>query len=202
MMQFPVLFRPLFGNVLWRVSTQKKEIFLSFDDGPIPEVTPLVLEILAFYQWKATFFCVGENVAKYPELLNQILAGGHGVGNHTYNHMNGFKHGAKEYCDNILKASEYIPGKLFRPPHGKITISQLQGLKRDYKIVMWDIISYDYDKKMSSVAILKLMKKNLRKGSIVVFHDSLKARERVLDVLPKLLEFWISEGYTGAALSG
>jgi len=153
------------------------------------------LDILDTFGWKATFFCVGENVAKHPDLYREVLAKGHRTGNHSYNHIRGFRYTTDEYVQNVKKASEMIQSKLFRPPHGRMTFAQMKALRKEYDIVMWDVITYDYDQKRSPERILKTIKRNLRKGSVVVFHDSLKAKENVLEVLPKALEFWESEGY-------
>lgn len=201
MWQFPIAFRVFFGKVRWNVPTEKNEIFLTFDDGPVPEVTPYVLDLLDQYQWKATFFCVGENVAKHPEIFHEILKRGHKVGNHTFHHLNGLKHSCRDYLENVRMASELIPGNLFRPPYGKITPAQLKELKKEFNIVMWDLLTHDYSEKMTPERIFQLIQRELRKGSIVVFHDSVKAKDRVLKVLPAALEFWNSKGYTGGILS-
>ncbi|HQB28074.1 MAG TPA: polysaccharide deacetylase family protein [Paludibacter sp.] len=190
--RLPSLFFP---SLTWRVKTHSKLIYLTFDDGPVPQVTPQVLDILDTFGWKATFFCVGENVAKHPDLYREVLARGHRTGNHSYNHIRGFRYTTDEYVQNVKKASEMIQSKLFRPPHGRMTFAQMKALRKEYDIVMWDVITYDYDQKRSPERILKTIKRNLRKGSVVVFHDSLKAKENVLEVLPKALEFWESEGY-------
>lgn len=194
-MQFPVFLRPLFGRISWRVKTDSKLIYLTFDDGPVPEVTPRVLDILDHYGWKATFFCVGENVHKYPELYQEILRRGHHVGNHSYNHVRGFRLSVKDYVANVKKASELIDSKLFRPPHGRIRLSQIKALRKEYQIIMWDVITYDYDKKKSPEAIFNIIRRYLRKGSIVVFHDSIKAEKNVLSVLPKALTYWKEQNY-------
>jgi peptidoglycan-N-acetylglucosamine deacetylase len=199
-MQFPAVFRPLFGDVLWRVKTAEKKIYLTFDDGPVPEVTPAVLEILTRYGWKATFFCVGENVYRYPAVYQQIVDEGHQVGNHTYNHLKGWDSGLKSYVDNVNKASELIHSSLFRPPHGRIGFRQLNVLRKNYRIVMWDVITADYDARKSPEEVMRIVRNNIRPGSVVVFHDSLKARDRVLNVLPQAIEFWESEGYTWGLL--
>lgn len=199
-MQFPAVFRPLFGDVLWRVKTAEKKIFLTFDDGPVPEVTPAVLEILNRYGWKATFFCVGENVFRYPAIFQEIVADGHRVGNHTYNHLKGWECDLKTYVGNVEKASELIQSNLFRPPHGRIGFSQLGVLRKKYRIVMWDVITADYDSRKNPEQVMAIVRKHLRPGSVVVFHDSLKARERVLNVLPQAIEFWESEGYSWGLL--
>jgi peptidoglycan/xylan/chitin deacetylase (PgdA/CDA1 family) len=190
--------RPFFGKLLWKVEDAGKKIYLTFDDGPIPEVTPRVLDILDDFGWKATFFCVGENVKKYPELYDEILKRGHRTGNHSFNHLKGWNYNAEEYVQNVQKASEYIQSDLFRPPYGRITKKQAFIIRNVYKfkVVMWDVITYDYSKKQSTVQILKILRKNLRKGSIVVFHDSIKSEENVLNSLPKALEFWKSAGYS------
>ncbi|GAB1415692.1 polysaccharide deacetylase family protein [Paludibacter sp.] len=201
-MQVPGFIRLLFPNLTWRVRTIDKLIYLTFDDGPIPEVTPLVLDILDKYGWKATFFCVGDNVHKYPEVYVEILKRGHAVGNHTFNHVRGYRYSVEDYVENVRKASEFIDSKLFRPPHGRIKKSQIKALKDDYKIIMWDLITYDYDKNKNPDYILKTIKKNLRKGSVIVFHDSLKAKENVLEVLPKALEYWKEKGYSYGMLEG
>lgn len=199
-MQFPRFLRPLFGNVIWRANTSSKVIYLTFDDGPVPEVTPLVLDILDRYGWKATFFCVGDNVARYPDLYADILKRGHKTGNHTFNHLKGFQYSKEEYVENVEKAAKLIDSKLFRPPHGRIKPSQLRALKEHYKIVMWDVITHDYNKKVSPDRILQTVQKYLRSGSLVVFHDSVKAEKNVLEALPRAIEFWQSKGYSWALL--
>ncbi len=188
------------SGLLWRVKTKSKEIYLTFDDGPVPDVTETVLDILDDYNWKATFFCVGENVKKYPKIYEELLKRGHSVGNHSFNHLRGFRTSLNDYVANVKKASKYIDSRLFRPPHGRITPSQIKVLKQDFDIVMWDLITYDYNKQKTAEQIMKIIKRNLRKGSIVVFHDSLKAKSNVLKVLPQAIEFWQSKGFTCAVL--
>jgi peptidoglycan/xylan/chitin deacetylase (PgdA/CDA1 family) len=195
-MQFPRFLRPLFGKLTWRVKTDSKLIYLTFDDGPVPEVTPQVLDILDEYGWKATFFCVGDNVRKYPEVYQEVLRRGHRVGNHSFNHIRGYRYSVEDYVANVQKASAYIESRLFRPPHGRITFSQIKALKEDYDIVMWDVITYDYDKKKKPEQIMRTVRNYLRKGSIVVFHDSIKAKDNVLTVLPQALAYWKEKGYS------
>ena len=196
-LQVPRWLRSIIGrDLLWKVESSSKVIYLTFDDGPIPEVTPLVVEILKSYNWKATFFCVGENVSRYPEVFTLLLEEGHRVGNHTFNHMQAFRNPADVYLRNVYKAREWIDSRLFRPPHGQLTGSLKRALMKDFTVVMWDVLTYDYDAGMKEEEMLKTLKRELRPGSIVVFHDSLKARDRMLKVLPKALEYWMSEGYT------
>ena len=193
--QLPRIIRPFFRNTIWRKTPSEKVIYLTFDDGPVPEVTPSVLDILDKYGWKATFFCVGENVLKYPELYNDVLRRGHRTGNHSFNHIKGFNYSTEAYVENVKKAAEYIHSDLFRPPYGRITRKQISALKDDYNIVMWDVITHDYDKKLSPEQVFANVTNHLRKGSIVVFHDSVKASTNVLEVLPKAIEFWKNQGY-------
>lgn len=195
-MQIAHFLKFFYRGLTWRVKTKSKEIYLTFDDGPIPEVTEKVLDILDKYNWKATFFCVGENVQKYPSVYQEVLKRGNHVGNHSFNHMRGFKTATEDYVANVRKASKYIDSKLFRPPHGRITYSQIKALKTDYDIVMWDVLAYDYDKRKTPTQIVKILQRNLCKGSIVILHDSLKAENNVLSVLPQAIEFWQSKGYT------
>lgn len=194
--QFPRILRVFFKNLIWRKTPSEKVIYLTFDDGPVPEVTPLVLDILDKYGWKATFFCVGENVHKNTEVYADILRRGHKTGNHSYNHVKGFNLNTLDYVDNVKKSSELINSKLFRPPYGKITRNQARFLQKEYEIIMWDVITHDYNKKLSADDVFKNVKNNLRKGSIVVFHDSIKAKDNVLNVLPRAIEFWESNGYS------
>lgn len=194
-LQFPRIFRPFFPDTTWRKTPSEKVIYLTFDDGPVPEITPKVLDILDKYQWKATFFCVGENVKKNPGLYNELILRGHKTGNHSFNHLKGFNYSSTEYVENVKLASEYIDSQLFRPPYGRITRQQIKKLKSDYQVIMWDVITYDYDKTLSGEQVLKNVKNRLRKGSIVVFHDSVKAGDNVLSVLPKAIEFWENNGY-------
>lgn len=190
------LFRPLLGKLTWRRNPSSKVIYITFDDGPVPEVTPLVLDLLDKFNLKATFFCVGENVQKYPELYNEVLRRGHRTGNHTFNHLKGFNVSTEEYVANVEKASGYIESNLFRPPYGRIKRKQRKSLQPQYEVVMWDLLTYDYNQKLGKEAIFNRLKRQSRNGSIVVFHDSIKAKNNMLSVLPLAIEFWNSKGYT------
>ena len=194
------IIRLFYRAFTWRRKTKEKLIYLTFDDGPTPEVTPLVLDLLDEYGWKATFFCVGENVQKYPELYQEILRRGHRTGNHTFNHLSGFSTGIEEYVINVKKAAEYIDSNLFRPPHGRIRQGQKNQLLQDYEIVMWDLLTRDYSKYQTPEAILHRIKRLSRKGSIILFHDSVKARNNVLATLPRAIEFWNEQAYRFALL--
>ena len=200
MRQIPDFIKLMWRTPVWRINPSEKVIYLTFDDGPNPEVTPRVLDILDEFEAKATFFCVGENVMKYPEIFQEVKHRGHAVGNHTFNHVKGTEKTVKEYVDNVGKAHEYIHSKLFRPPHGRITLSQVNKLKADFKIIMWDFITYDFDRQVTSTEILNEVKLRSRHGSVVIFHDSLKARKNVLEALPEALRYWKKEGYEVKAL--
>jgi len=193
--QLPVWIRFFFKGVIWRKNPKKKTLYLTFDDGPIPGVTPWVLDILDKYKVKATFFCVGENVMKYPEIYQEILKRGHRTGNHTFNHKRGFLNDTKGYLANVEKAAEYIDSNLFRPPHGDLRLSQLRILRKKYEIVQWDVISRDYNQDLSGEKVLDIVKKFSRNGSIIVFHDSIKAEERMRFAMPKALEYFLGVGY-------
>ncbi len=203
----PWIVQRFFHNYSWRISTKKKEIYLTFDDGPVPEFTPWVLKTLEEHEAKATFFCVGENIKKHPKIYKDILDAGHAVGNHTFNHLVGWKTPTQKYVKNILKAEAYIHGnskkgssitgtKLFRPPHGRIRPLQAKILrKKGYRIVMWDVLSGDFDQHLSKEECFELTVKNIQNGSIVVFHDSDKSF-RILDyVLPRILKHFQERGY-------
>ena len=193
--QFPDVLRPFMGKLLWRKSSSEKVIYLTFDDGPVPEVTPLVLDLLDEYNLKATFFCVGENVEKYPGIYNEVLRRGHKTGNHTFNHLKGVSVSTEEYIANVEKAAKSIESKLFRPPYGRLKSKQRKALKAGYEIVMWDVITYDYNSNLSPITIMQNIKRYSRNGSLVVFHDSVKAERNMLTVLPLAIEYWNSKGY-------
>lgn len=193
--QFPDVLRPFMGKLTWRRNPSLKVIYLTFDDGPVPEVTPLVLDLLDQNKLKATFFCVGENVQKHPEIYADILQRGHKTGNHTFNHLKGYSYSKEEYVENVKLAAEHIDSKLFRPPYGRITFRQRRALRKEYEIIMWDLITRDYNRNLSTEQILQDIKSYTRNGSIVVFHDSIKAKNNVLNVLPLAVEWWKSEGY-------
>ncbi len=200
----PRFIQRLYPERIWAFSREEKSIYLTFDDGPIPEVTPWVLDELKKYNAKATFFCIGENVQKHPEIFQRILSEGHSVGNHTFNHMNSWKTATSEYIENVDKAEAQMgnnskfkiqDSRLFRPPYGKITSKQSKILQRKgFKIVMWDIISYDYDANTSPEKCLQNVLKHIKPGSVVVFHDSLKAEKNLRFVLPKVLGFIVEKG--------
>lgn len=197
----PRFIQRLYPERIWAFSREEKSIYLTFDDGPIPEVTTWVLDELKKYNAKATFFCIGENVQKHPEIFQRILSEGHSVGNHTFNHLNGWKTATSEYIENVDKAEGQMgnnskfkiqDSRLFRPPYGKITSKQAKILQRKgFKIVMWDIISYDYDANTSPDKCFQNVLKNIKPGSVIVFHDSLKAEKNLRFVLPKVLGFSI-----------
>lgn len=198
--QVPDVLRPLLGKLTWRRDSSSKVIYITFDDGPVPEVTPLVLDLLDKHNIKATFFCVGDNVRKHPEVYAEVLRRGHKTGNHTFNHIKGFSFSEEEYVANVEKAAEYIDSELFRPPYGRIKRSQLKRLQSKYEIIMWDLITYDYDRKLSKESILRNIKHYSRNGSVIVFHDSIKAKDNMLAVLPMAIEYWNSQGYTYGVL--
>lgn len=194
-------FQSLLRSLIWSIKTPGKEIFLTFDDGPIPIITPWVVDELKKYNAKATFFCVGDNVKKHPEVYQLLLDNGHRVGNHTMNHLNGWKNFNKTYFENIAAAEKYITSDLFRPPYGKIKPTQIFRLKKKYKLIMWDVLTGDYDESKTGEECLNKIKKNVKSGSIIVFHDSIKAEKRLRYALPKCLEFLKTEGYTFSAIN-
>ena len=183
-------------NLLWRVPTNRREVFLTFDDGPIPVVTPLVLDILNRYNVKATFFCVGENVQKYPDVFSLLTSGGHAVGNHTFHHLKAWKTKRENYLSDVEHTDALVGSRLFRPPHGQLNRRVAVKLKRKYKIVMWSALTGDYNKNLDGEQCLALARNNTRPGAIIVFHDSLKARQRMEYALPLYIEYCLSEGYS------
>jgi peptidoglycan/xylan/chitin deacetylase (PgdA/CDA1 family) len=199
----PSLLTAVYPECLWKVNTKEKIIYLTFDDGPIPEITPFILDELKKWNAKATFFCIGKNVEANPEIFERIINEGHSVGNHTYDHLNGWNVSDEVYFENIEKCaavlSAYyllpIAASLFRPPYGKLKPSQYTKLKSEYKLVMWDVLSFDFDLKMEEEKILKNVLDNAEAGSIVVMHDSLKAKPKVEFALPKLLEHFTQKGF-------
>jgi len=198
--RLPGFFTSLFKNAVWRFDETDRVIYLTFDDGPIPEVTPWVLELLRKENIKATFFCVGENVVTYPEVYQQILNDGHSVGNHTYSHWQGLKKGNPEYYSNIEKAGEYINSNLFRPPHGWLKPSQYNFLKNKFRIIMWDLISCDYDSRFSPRAVFGNIKDFVRPGSVITFHDSIKAWKNLEKALPESISWLKEQGYRFEAI--
>lgn len=186
----------LFPKITWKFSSSEKVIYLTFDDGPVPEATPFVLEQLAVYKAEATFFCVGENAMKNPDLLKAIQTAGHSVGNHTYNHLNGWKTQTATYINNIEKCKNILPSRLFRPPYGKITPAQYLHLRKEYQLVLWDVVSYDFDAGLTPYDCLEALKRYVKAGSVVVFHDSAKSISTLRRVLPETLAYFSDLGYS------
>ncbi|WP_026933403.1 polysaccharide deacetylase family protein [Christiangramia echinicola] len=214
--KYPSLLKALYPERISKVGN-KSAIYLTFDDGPVPEVTPWVLDTLKKYNAKASFFCIGDNVRKYPDIFNRLLSDGHAIGNHTYNHLNGWNTSTSEYIENALKAEEIMNNtgkqplnnkpetlnpelqtpnfKLFRPPYGRIKNSQARQIKKaGLKIVMWDVISGDYDREFSAEKCFQNIIKNATTGSTIVLHDSTKAWDNLKIILPKILEYYKEKG--------
>lgn len=179
----------------WDLRGDPKAVYLTFDDGPTPVVTPWVLDRLEEAKAKATFFCLGRNVDKHPEIYKQILSSGHSVGNHSYSHLKGFRSSVRRYMDDIHLASNMIDSKLFRPPYGRILPGQVKAVRNEYDIIMWGVLSIDYNSKLSGDRVVKNVIRNVKPGSIIVFHDSDKACDNLYYALPRALEFLQEEGY-------
>lgn len=200
----PKWVQDFFTSFIWRMPTNKKEIYLTFDDGPTESITDWVIDVLQQYKAKATFFCIGENIKKHPIIFKRIIKEGHSIGNHTYNHLKGWSVSKSDYVDNVAQAKEEVSKyalnnqtKLFRPPYGKIKPSQLNFLKKEgYQVIMWDVLSLDFDLSVSQEKCLGNVLKNTKNGSIIVFHDSLKASGNMKYVLPKVLEYFSKRGYS------
>lgn len=194
--------KKIFNNLVWDIPNSENKIYLTFDDGPVPEVTEWVLDLLKSEEIKATFFCIGDNIKKYPEVYKKILAEGHQTGNHTFNHLNGWKTENRNYIENLklckfehlkLNTEHFL---LFRPPYGKIKPSQSKLIRQlGYKIIMWDILSYDFNKSISAEKCLKNVISNTEQGSIIVFHDSVKAEKKLKYALPKAIQILKAKGF-------
>jgi peptidoglycan/xylan/chitin deacetylase (PgdA/CDA1 family) len=192
--KIPFFIPYFFPFFVWKIKSKK--IYLTFDDGPIPEITPWILDLLKSYNVKATFFCVGDNISKHHDIFSRIIKEGHSIGNHTFNHINGWKNSTKYYLENVMQCEKeintYYPNhlKIFRPPYGKIKpLQAYQLIKKGYKIVLWDVLSGDYNQNISPEQCFQNVIKNISPGSIIVFHDNLKAINTLKYVLPKTLEF-------------
>lgn len=189
------LLRWLYPRAEWRMDASQRKVFLTFDDGPIPEATPWVLETLRRYDAKATFFMVGDNVRKHPEVFRQVLAEGHRVGNHTYNHLGSLRHDTEEYVENVMRADELIQSELFRPPHGWLRRNAYMTLAQRYRIIMWDLVTRDYSRRITAEGIYENVRRYARNGSIITFHDSLKSIEKLREALPRSLSWLKQQGY-------
>jgi len=189
-----MILKTLFPGLIWNIPNEKNKVFLTFDDGPDPEVTPWVLDVLNRYKAKATFFCLGKNVEKYPELFQRIKEEGHAIGNHSYSHLDGWRTKNKGYFEDIERADKLIQSNLFRPPYGRIKPSQIRVLKEKYKIIMWDVLSGDYSEKINGEKSAGNVLKWSRSGSIIVFHDIKQAFKNLKVALPRILDGFRKRG--------
>ncbi len=198
----PYIIKKLYKqNLIWEIHSKEKNIYLTFDDGPNHETSIWILKTLDNFDAKASFFCVGNNIKKNPDILKKILAAKHTIGNHTFNHINGWKTKTDDYIKNVLKCNKYIETSLFRPPYGKIRPLQIHRLKEKYNIILWSVLSYDFDKNVTKQECLKNVIANTKKGSIVVFHDNTKAKDNLFYALPRFLEYFTKKGYKFKALT-
>ena len=188
--------RWLYPKALWRMDRHEKAVYLTFDDGPIPEATPYVLDILAKYHIKATFFMVGDNVRKHPDIYERVVAEGHRIGNHTFNHIGGFRWKSWNYLANVKQAGELLRTDLFRPPHGWMRPIQYKVLRHcGYRVIMWDVVTRDYSRLLTAEDVLHNVKRYTRPGSIITFHDSLKSIDKLKHILPLALQWLTEQGY-------
>ena len=193
--QPPLWLRWIYPDALWRLDKQERTVYLTFDDGPIPVVTPRVLDILRHYGVKATFFMVGDNVRKHPDVFRQVCSEGHRIGNHTYNHIGGLRHGIRSYLNNVEQANRLLHTDLVRPPYGWMKWEQYFFLRRKYQLVMWDVVTRDYSKWVSAEDVFQNVRRFTRHGSIVTFHDSVKSIGKLETALPRSIEWLRSQGY-------
>lgn len=198
----PFWLKWIYPDYLWRIDTAEKKIFLTFDDGPIPDVTERVLDTLELYGAKATFFCIGDNVRKHPFVFQKLIEGGHSIGNHTFNHLNGWKTDPNHYYENYLQGQHILASdtSLFRPPYGRIKKQQVQLLPAKTQIVMWDVLTGDYSHEISREQCLRESIRHTRSGSIVLFHDSIKAQRNMEYTLPRFLQEFAGQGFRFEAL--
>lgn len=197
----PEILKRLYPRQVWSLPETRKEIFLTFDDGPTPSITDWTLKELKKFGAKATFFLVGQNAEKYPDLIEAIRKEGHSIGNHTYKHLNGWSTNTNAYIKDILRCNEIVDSKLFRPPYGRITKSQTSIMLNRYQVVMWDVLSGDFDQTITKERCLKNVLNNTQAGSIIVFHDSVKAADRMQYALPRVLEYYAKKGFAFSPLS-
>ncbi len=192
----PLFYRAFFPGARWRIpAIHGQSVYLTFDDGPDPEITPWVLDVLDEYKVKATFFCVADNVRKFPKVYEEILRRGHQVGNHTYHHIAALTCSTKRYMKNVYQAHEIIKSRYFRPPYGHLRPSQLQALSNSFEIVMWDVLTRDYNNSLKGEDVLNNVKNYVRNGSIIVFHDSIKSEKNLRYALPKAIEWLLENDY-------
>jgi peptidoglycan/xylan/chitin deacetylase (PgdA/CDA1 family) len=191
----PRLVQRIFPRFTWRVPTQEPVLYLTFDDGPIPELTPWVLDTLRPYGAKATFFCVGENVQRHPGIFAQLRAEGHGIGNHTHNHLNGWRTDTLPYLHNVRRCARLVPSRLFRPPYGRLRRQQADFLRRHFQVVLWDVLSGDFDPGITPQRCLQNVLASARPGSIVVLHDNVKATRNLQYALPGILDHFAGKGW-------
>lgn len=196
--QLPAWLQRIYPGAIWRGDTTRKVVYLTFDDGPIPEVTPKLLDVLEQEKVHATFFMVADNVTKYPQIYHRVVANGHRIGNHTYHHIKGTKYKLADYIADVKKADVILGGtKLFRPPYGRVLPKQLIALRsQGYKIILWDVLTHDYEKSHTAEDLVRIVKRYVRNGSIITFHDSIKSNERMLAAVPMVIRELRNEGYT------
>jgi peptidoglycan/xylan/chitin deacetylase (PgdA/CDA1 family) len=190
-----IFIRLIYQGALWRINTKEKKLYLTFDDGPIPTVTDWVLDFLREQNIKASFFCIGKNVKNNPEIFKRIIKEGHAIGNHSFNHENGWLTSYTKYLNSISQCADLVETKLFRPPYGKLSFRQFFTLRKQYKIVLWDVLTYDYDQSISPETSLTNSILKTRSGSIIIFHDSLKAFKKMKEMLPIYVQDCLKKGY-------
>ena len=190
-----IYLRWLYPRAMWRMDRRQKSVYLTFDDGPIPEATPFILDVLDRFGIKATFFMVGDNARKYPHLLEEVRRRGHRIGNHTFNHIGGLRWKSRNYVRNVEQANELLQTNLFRPPHGWMKWSEYIRLGKRYRVVMWDLVTRDYSKWITPQDVVNNVKRYTRNGSIITFHDSMKSIEKLKSALPESIQWLKEQGY-------